>query len=348
MAARKNVRFRMLAEDDTGPGLRSVSRRMKRLGTTAKVALGNFISQAAIGGIRALRSGVTGLLDEFDKLAKRARQLQINPTFLRDLSGASNILGFSVDQLTKVVVKLREAAGGLTDDSVGGKALETLGINLKEFAKLDAGDQISAVVKGLAEIDNATARTAAATAIAGQRLGGVLLQLAETGNDVFDQILARQREFGSEAIKTFGPWAEEANDAFSRILFASENAWAKSTSALLAFIFESEAGLKGFSIRWAKALAKDGLILGPWFQTLEELKRTARRLPETLFGVRGGPTSTVEERTGSPIGQSRGVAGGATGSFGTSKKAETELTTQTKQLTELVNIARQNSGSTFN
>lgn len=299
---------------------------MRSLAEIGKIAFGNLAASAIQALTVALPRALQAALDSLDEVSKRARRLQIDPTFLRELEGASELLGIEAGKLEKVIVRIREAAGGLGEKQ-GTDALEKLGITIEDLADLDAEEQLQAVVSGLENVENATERTAAAVAIAGNRLGQALLDLAATGSDEFRTLIEEQRKFGSDAIEVAGPWAEEWNDAASRVGTALENAFARGTAAAAETVLGTPEQLRRSSRALASEVGERGATRGIGtaiaFRTLR------------FLGVSGAAAevSRGEQRSAEAVSRERRTA---------------EFETKLLQAQDtLIRQGRNNSGATF-
>lgn len=260
MASSKNVRFVMRAKDETSAAFRSVNKRLTRLNNNIRNGA------AAVAGFFAFRGAtraIDALIDKFDEINKRARGLQLDPAFLRQLEGAADVIGISSGELTKLVIALRETSGGLVD-SVGVRALEQLGINLQEFNKLSAENQVLILADQLKAVENATDRTAASVAILGKRLGLAALKLSDVGAEAFADELENQKRFGSESIKEAGAWAETFNDVTGNAWRSFENNAIRAFGNVLKGMFDTTDELLRIGNNWAEAIADVDLFSSPF------------------------------------------------------------------------------------
>lgn len=246
MASRKDVRFRMTAQDDTRRGFASVRGRLDSLKSTlAKTFAAGLIA----GGITALftRIGraVGGLIDNLDELAKKGREISISPQIQSRLKNVGELVGVADVRFAQLVTRFR------TGSTTVNTALEAIGINVEKFLTLPATDQIAVVINQINKLETDADKTAAAVAIAGDRLARQLVLLAETGAGAFQGLIEEQKSYGDESINEASRVSEVWNDTFSRLSQISRNTFA----TILVNVADWGKGLAdatGISALWAR------------------------------------------------------------------------------------------------
>lgn len=213
MASRKDVRFRMTARDETGTGIRSAETRFQRLrrsvsGIGAAITRGFAGLGVAIGGIGI---AIVKVSEQIDRLVKKARELDIKPSLARELEGVAALTGLADDALFRLVSRFNQGTTEINE------ALQAIGINLEPFRNLKADQQLAVVINQLEKIPSQADRVAAATALAGERLGRQLTLLANSGAAQFQTLIDQQRRLGSEVFDQAATQTEQALDNVSRL-----------------------------------------------------------------------------------------------------------------------------------
>lgn len=213
MASRKDVRFRMVAQDETARAINSVRSRFDALGRNIKgIFAGGLIAGAVTLGLSRVKQGVSETIDRFDDLAKRAKELSISPQVQLELRNVGSLVGVAEDSFTRLVVRLQNGTKEIDE------ALERIGIkSVEAFKKLAPTDQLLVVINQLSRIPEAADRTAAAVELAGERQSRALLRLVADGASAFKQLLDEQRNAGSEVANQASKEAEAFNDFNTRI-----------------------------------------------------------------------------------------------------------------------------------
>lgn len=229
MAARKNVNFRMQAEDDTARGFRSVTQRFRRLGATIARNAARLTAGALVAGLAAAGVAAAKLLELFDNISKTARELDVSPTFVRQLEQVSALLGVRQDAFAKGLTRLRE------DSTETVKALQELGINVEAFRQLEGADQITTVINLLEGLESQSEKTARAVDIFGARLGRQFVLLANTGSATIERELKTALESGADVAETLGERSERLRDIMTRAFQDIENSSASALDSFLAW-----------------------------------------------------------------------------------------------------------------
>jgi hypothetical protein len=148
----------------------AVGRLKKMGGALRKVARYGAMATAALGA--AVWQLGKSTADYGDKVIKTAKSVGISTDELQRLQYAAKISGMEVEEfdrsLSGVVVALGDAAKGTGPLK---KDLKLLGIDAKQFAKLDTSEQLYRFADALAELDTQNARASIAAKAAGKRLG---------------------------------------------------------------------------------------------------------------------------------------------------------------------------------
>ena len=168
-------------------------------------------------------------VDHLDELDEAASRLGTTPEVFDALSKSAKMAGVEAEMLESNVSRMQAV---LADAAAGGKetaaAFESLGLNAKEIIDLPLDEQLAAIADGLAKIDNAAQKTAAARKIFGKGGAGLLPLLGGGGDGVREAMSGFRDPALNEAAKNAG----RLGDAFDKVKFA-----VKSTVASLVFGF---------------------------------------------------------------------------------------------------------------
>ena len=255
MASSKNVRFRMSAQDDTARGFRSVTSRFKRLGTTAKIALGNLAASFIQGSLQQAGNLVSGLIEKFDQLGKLAGELAISPQLVRQLQVVSQLVDISLGSLTRLLTRIRSGSESAR------KGIADLGLEFEKVQRLGGVEPLLVVVRALEQIEDQGLKTEAAVKIAGDRLGRDLVKAANVGSEALARLLDQQEKSAESANRTAAAAASIA-DSFTIVGEAAVDSASRALTSYVDFFFGSTKRLDDFVARWKQSVDEQGLLLG--------------------------------------------------------------------------------------
>ena len=199
----------------------TVKNGMGRIGSAARA--GAMVAAKAIAaiGTAAIAAGaaIIKLGQQFaaygDKFGKMATRTRIGAEALQELSFAAQISGTNIDSLSQALFRARRRIGNMALGGGGpaARALETLGLNAKELAKMQPEKQFFKLISSLKAVGDEAQRNQLAFEIFGDNFRDIQ-PLIDAGADSIDNLRDRANRLGlvlsSKEIKQ----AEELTDAF--------------------------------------------------------------------------------------------------------------------------------------
>lgn len=295
MASRRNVNFRIGAQDDTARGTRSAASNFKRLGRTASVALGTFASNTVTSAIGALRSSLSSVLDQFDRAQKLGQILDIDAAVVRRIQLVGDLIGSSGENLARLAQRVRGVAQA--GSKAQQEALESLGLNLQEIAKSDAATVLLEIGRA-AKVAGTQAEGALGEAV-GTRLAATAVLLSKNLPDAareFTRDLDEDLNAAADATASF-------NDALRVLQQGVQNTGAKAFATL-----QRAAGAsKNEIIAFARALGEEAPKINPFTGALlplinafkktgEEAKKAGSEAKESALAMFGFSEAPNEGR----------------------------------------------------
>jgi len=199
-------------------GLRRGQSGMSAFAAKAKVA---FAAAAAAFGVAVVAMAKNGL-SFIDSQAKIARSIDGSIDALRALQIAAGDAGVDASALNKSMQMLGR---GLSDaERKGGAAadaLETIGLKASDLTKLDADERVAVIADRIKELGLSAQQTTSLLADLGIRNKEMALLLIQ-GGDAIRAARTEVDKLGLSISAVDAAKVEEANDAFSRISFATE------------------------------------------------------------------------------------------------------------------------------
>jgi len=199
-------------------GLRRGQSGMSAFAAKAKVA---FAAAAAAFGVAVVAMAKNGL-SFIDSQAKVARSIDGSIDALRALQIAAGDAGVDASALNKAMQMLGR---GLSDaERKGGAAadaLETIGLKASDLTKLDADERVAVIADRIKELGLSAQQTTSLLADLGIRNKEMALLLIQ-GGDAIRAARTEVDKLGLSISAVDAAKVEEANDAFSRISFATE------------------------------------------------------------------------------------------------------------------------------
>lgn len=189
----------------------------------AKASIVGFTSALAGGlvaglSISAFKSIVFGAVESSAKLNDLSIQTGATVEALSALGSVGKYSEVSTEQIGNAMNKLAKNMAGATEESKGtGKAIEAIGINFREFARLSPEDQMTAVAKAMDGFQDGAGKSAVAMALFGKE-GAKMLPFFKDLADVS----ALNAKITTEQAKA----ADDFADNLTR-LSATGSAWKK-------------------------------------------------------------------------------------------------------------------------
>ena len=153
-----------------------------------------------------------------DSLAKTADAMGVPIERLQTLQTAGQLAGISGEQLTTSLQRMQRALGDAARGGTGAsKALETLGINLRDIVNLSPDQQLEAIAKAFAGVENEAIRASLAQELFG-RSGAQMLNLIRSLEKDGLQPLQRELEqLGFLLDREGAARVEQMNDALTML-----------------------------------------------------------------------------------------------------------------------------------
>lgn len=226
MASRKReVPFVLTAENRTQQAFRQLRNDVNRVSSISRQFRQGFANAFSDRFVSSFGAGLRSLVNDFDELAKSAREVGIAVGELDQLRFAGNILGVDEGQLDRIIRKLqatqaRAIQGQSADTStvdLNRAAFEALGITVDDLRNIENGrDLLIEVVRGLDDVTQEAERAGITGQLVGQRLGGGLRRAAAEGSEAFEALLQearRLRDINEEITRS----TEDIKDAYARV-----------------------------------------------------------------------------------------------------------------------------------
>jgi hypothetical protein len=146
---------------------RKALQTMARIEESVEAARNSFLAYSAAA--TAAAAVVTQLADQASQYQDVAEKIGDSATQVASLKTAADVAGFSLDSMSGLINKLSAALGKTDDESTGvRRALQLLGINLKEFEQLKAVDRVEALAKAFSQFEDGPEKSALAIAALGK------------------------------------------------------------------------------------------------------------------------------------------------------------------------------------
>ena len=284
-------------------GMKDVSARLEKVEKSSKDASGSLSLLAKIEIGKLLYSGLTKLTGMFksaasgakaffdstremvDKLGKLANQTGMAVEPLQVLQQVAEYAGLSLDSFRNASQKMSRSIGDAQQGlGEAGRALEFMGLELDDIARMKPAQQFMEIGEAIAAIEDPTQRSAAAAAIFG-RNGMTMIPMFKDLKNVTAEVAEEMDSLGMILSREQVTAVEAMNDAFVTVGNTVKKIGAQvignlapmieqMTQDLLDFVkaFEFEGGTGGNAL--ADALTKaffDGAeVLAAVFDTLRE------------------------------------------------------------------------------
>jgi len=170
------------------------------------------LAQVAWTAITKLGGAFAAYGDKFGKMATRTR---IGAEALQELSFAAQISGTNIDSLSQALFRARRRIGNMALGGGGpaARALETLGLNAKELAKMQPEKQFFKLISSLKAVGDEAQRNQLAFEIFGDNFRDIQ-PLIDAGADSIDNLRDRANRLGLVLSSREIKQAEELTDAF--------------------------------------------------------------------------------------------------------------------------------------
>lgn len=192
------------------------------------------IAQKAWAGFSAVAERFASQLERLDSLADMSQRLGVSADSLQVFQRAIQLSGGEVEGLDKSLVTLRRNLGDAAMGQGGAvKALERLGLNAKELAKVGLDDAFKSVISELSKIENPTIRAAEASDVFGKSAAN-LAGLMDSQGASLRQATKEMKAYGTEVDKN-AKAIDAAVQAKERTELAQQKAEAAATVATASY-----------------------------------------------------------------------------------------------------------------
>lgn len=239
-------------------GLKLAQARLKAFGTSVQsLGKGAFLAASAV--LTGLGAGVKSFIASGDQLAKMSQRTGVAVEALSELKFAAGQSGTDLEtletSLRKMQATLVDAANG---SSSAVKALEHLGLKVEDIQALNPEQQFKLMADRLSQIQNPTARAAAALDIFGKS-GTQLLPLMEQGAAGMEALQQQARDLGLTISTNTAQAAVRAGDAIDVMWAAIKRAGQAAGEVLLPVVeklSKSIADTAARTTKWISANAE--------------------------------------------------------------------------------------------
>lgn len=204
-------------------GLRDAQARLQAFGSAVR-GIGLGLSGIATAALAPLAAAVGVFASTGDNLDEAASRTGMTTEALSELGFVASLSGASMEDLEAGVrIMQRTLAKAAEGSDAASEALAMVGLSAASIGDLAPDQQLAAIADGLASIDDAATRTAAAMAILG-RGGTKLLPLLEGGSAGLAQGRQRARQIGASISTEDAKAAARLSDALDTIRASAKGA----------------------------------------------------------------------------------------------------------------------------
>ena len=279
--------------------MRRVRDTAGRMGTSiARTARGFTLAlTAAAGGVLALANSTA---KQGDRIAKQARVLGISAEKLQELEFAAERAGIGSQQLTSNMTALTKRLGEGVQKGTGPAvdAMEALGLNIEEVAKLPADQQLGLIADRMKDIDSATERAAIASQLYG-RAGVNMTEMLAGGSQGLVDRAQEARALGLIIPEEATRRAEEFQDSMTNAgsaLTGVKNTFGTELMPVIsdfmkqftAFVTENPKQIKQMADDFAAGVKRMLEGLPEFLRKLQELLNTVRDITVKVKEMVGG------------------------------------------------------------
>jgi len=170
-------------------GLGSASKSLKSWGASATMA-GLKMAAAGLAAAGPLLAANKAFVEAGSKLADMAQRTGVSVERLSELAHAAGMSGTDIETVEKAVAKMQKTLGNdLSKGTV--ESLAKLGINAKELQKQDPATQFATIARAVGQIQDPTAKAAAAVEFFGKSGAQLIPMLGD-----MDALTRQARELG--------------------------------------------------------------------------------------------------------------------------------------------------------
>ena len=211
-------------EDGTKRGAKAVRQMADEIESATNFAKSAVLALAGALGVHAFKDWVAGAAEAADASAKVGDRFGITTEKAIGLQHAARLAGASNETLTSslrtVQFQATQAAMGLTESQ---RAFQLLNINVADFLRMPADEQLRTIIDRLEKTENVTVRNAAAQQLLG-RGAGEMMALVADGAGAIDEATKKTQAWGLAISRVDAAKLEMANDAMTDAKMAAQGA----------------------------------------------------------------------------------------------------------------------------
>lgn len=185
---------------------RGMSTQLRGIGESTKSLASNFGTLAkafvTVLAIREMAGFVKSVIDANSQLGDMAQKVGVSTEALSALGGVAKRNGSDIDAVKVAFVNLAKAATGGSAEGV--KALQAMGISLKQFRDLSPAQQFDLVAQKFAGYEDGANKAALAVALLGRTGADLIPTLNQVGNEglqnLTDKAIAAGTAVGTDAV----------------------------------------------------------------------------------------------------------------------------------------------------
>jgi len=191
---------------------------------------------AALGvafSVRQFQQIISRNAQLIDSLAKTADAMGVPIERLQTLQTAGELAGVGSEQLTTSLQRMQRALGDAARGGTGAsKALETLGVNLKDIVNLSPDRQLEALAKAFAGVENEAVRASLAQELFGRSGSDMLNLIRSLEKDGLQPLQRELEQLGFLLDREGAARVEQMNDALTLLGKFSQGVGQQMTVAL--------------------------------------------------------------------------------------------------------------------
>ena len=266
-------------------GIKGLTNRMGGL-KTAAIGVGIAAGAAAVGGIAAFaKSSISAFAEAGDQVAKMSLRVGFTTEALSELKHAAELSGTSLGSLENGVKRMQrtilDAENGL---STAVDAFEMLGVEMADVEGKTPEEQFTLLSNALADVEDASRRSALAQQVFG-RAGTQLLPMLAAGKDGLAAMRQEAHDLGMVFDQESANSAAEYNDALTKLSGAFNGIKFAVGKALIPVLIPLIEKLTHLATISQKYVAPTMKVLGITFKILFEVAKAAFNIWKSYISI---------------------------------------------------------------
>ena len=266
-------------------GIKGLTGRMGGL-KTAAIGVGIAAGAAAVGGIAAFaKSSISAFAQAGDEVQKMSLRVGFSTEALSELKHAAQLSGTSLGSLENGVKRMQrtilDAENGL---STAVDAFEMLGVEMADVEGKTPEEQFTLLSNALADVEDASRRSALAQQVFG-RAGTQLLPMLAAGKDGLAAMRQEAHDLGMVFDQESANSAAEYNDALTKLSGAFNGIKFAVGKALIPVLIPLIEKLTHLATISQKYVAPTMKVLGITFKILFEVAKAAFNIWKSYISI---------------------------------------------------------------